>query len=485
MQQTFTRLANIYSTLPINFSSLTGWRYPFIPRLMGNPFLGRLPHLLARDGVLNNLLTAGDLATKHPSGMCYYWVANKLILLITKPEHIHQLLITNNNNISRDSAYKVLSLFLGPNITVDEKPEWKLKKEVYSDWLFKPDMLEQHEPKMCLLVNDYINKLNAKQYQSINLQNLFASFTLDILLNTVLLPHNNNANHCLEKLLAYQEQATDNLFEFRSIFKLLLPSLLRRFLFKGKLQNPSEVKCSMRKNFNEILLAPNEQEIKTTNNFINSIYQLSENQAFDKLIDDTNVFGDTNMLMLAGQETSIATFQFVIKLLCANPIVEARLREELQMIFKDNEFSIDNINKITYLDMILKETLRLFPPVPFLPRDVIKRFTIGDVTLSKGDIVIFSPYLTHHLSTIWEQPEKFEPERFNKNIKLIPQAYIPFGAGQNMCIGQRFAWQEIKLFLAALYLNFHIEMVDNDFQVSLTQGALKPKTIPLARLIAI
>lgn len=473
-----------YSRLPINFSTFTGLRHPGIPRLRGNPILGRLPYLLQKNGILNNLIEAGKLAEQHSSGMCYYWLGPKPILVITKPEHVHQLLIDHHNDLYRGVSFTIFKKFMGPNITVDPPAIWKTKKDVYSDWLYKTSILAEHEPKMIALVNKYVSYLEAQKGQLLNLREIFNSYALEVILSTTLLPEGYSPEN-VEKFLGYHAYVTREIFEYRNIFKWLLPSPLRRLVYREPPEKSEAVCQEMRDRLNDIFLCPHEEEIRKGNNFVHSIYNLTPHQPNDSLISDPNVFGDTSMMLLAGQDTNLATFQFTVKLLSAHPEVEEKLRQELQENLKGQDFTVENVHKIQYLDMVVKEAMRMFPPVLFLPRDVAKPFTLGEAHLKKGDIVIFAPYLTHHLESVWEDHHLFKPERFDKHNKVPPQAYLPFGAGTHMCIGQRFAWQEIKLLLAAIYLNHTIKVEDNDFEISLEQGALKPKTVPMARVIPV
>lgn len=479
-----TRISQIYSKLPLNFSTITGLRFPHIPRLKGSAILGRLPHLLKENGILNNLFSAAKLAKQHKSGMCYYWLGHKMVLVITRPEHIQQLLILNHHNNARAASYKMFKIFVGSNIIIDPHDLWKLKKDIYSDWLHKTSILTQHEPKMLALVKKYTKHLQENSGEPINLQEVFTRFSLEMVLETVILPHAADAE-CVRKLQNYNEEVTREVFEFRNIFKWTMPGFIRRLVFKEPIQKVEAVKCAMRKQFNDILLAPHEKEIKNNDNFIHSLFKLTKHDENDALVDDPNVFGDGNMLLLAGQESSVATLEFAIMSLCANPSAEAKLRTELNENLKGQELSVEHINNLPFLDMVVKETLRLFPTVPLLPRDIQQPFVIGDVPLAKGDTVIFSPYLTHHLESLWENPEEFKPERFDKSQDIPHQAYLPFGAGAHMCIGSRFALQEIKLLLASIYLNFNVEMDNHDLEIRLDQGALKPKNIPWARFTAI
>lgn len=461
-------------------SLITGRRFPDLPRLKGHPLFGRLPYLLKDDGVLENLFQSGKIAESHQSGMCYYWVGHKCILLITKPEHLHELFIAHHDKIGRDSAYQIFKKFLGPNITVDHHDLWKKKKDVYSNWLYKSSALTQHEKVMQKLILQHIASIEKENSSLVHLNQFFGRFALDVLLQTVILPMQNEPR-CLEALLHHQHKATQEIFEFRNVFKWLMPKIMRSFLFSGENQDLASLKCKMQDNFNNILLKPNQNDINEHPNFIRSIHQIDNDDSTLSILDNPNVYGDTNMMLLAGLETSISTFQFAIKLLQANPEKEARLKRELRMQEQLNPICFTELAKLPYLDAVIKETLRLYPPVPFLPRDVLAPCSIGNIQLDKGDIVVFSPYLTHRSPVFWSEPEKFKPERFLEEQHIPQLSYFPFGAGANMCIGRRFAWQELTLMLATLYQQFDIQLDNNNFELSLAQGALKPKQPVQAR----
>lgn len=478
------KLHRYYARSPLNFSTITGVRHLGIPRLKGHPLLGRIPQLFQQNGILHNLIAAGKLAEQHSSGMCYYWLAHKPVLIITKPDHIHKLLIDHHNDLCKGISFTMFRKFMGPNITVDSPELWKIKKDIYSDWLHKPSILAEHEPKMLALVHKYASYLQSQNDQVINLREVFNSYALEVLLSTTLLP-NGYSPEMVKKFLDYHAFVTREIFEYRNIFKWLLPPIFRPLLKSKSTRNPEEICKEMRERLNNDFLCPHETELKNGNNFVASIYGLSSHQKDEPLIADPHVFGDTSMMLLAGQDTNLATFQFTVKLLCAHPHVEEKLRKELREHLMGQEFTVENVNKVQYLDMVVKEAMRMFPPVLFLPRDVAKPFKLGDAYLKKGDIVIFAPYLTHHLESVWEEHHLFKPERFDKQNKIPHQAYLPFGVGAHLCIGQRFAWQEIKLLLAAIYLNHSIQIENNDFEISLEQGALKPKTVPMARVIAV
>lgn len=485
-KQSFLQKAKeIYMNSPVNFSLITGWRYPGIPRLTGNPILGRLLNLLSDNGILKNLLEAAKLATEHPSGMCYYWLANKLVLLVTKPEDIEKVLIINDENVSRRSATKFMESFLGPNIATDQDNLWKQKKQIYIKHFAGHEALRESEPTMQAIVCKYVQAINTKKQNPIKLREFLSHYTLDMVLSA-LIPYDHERD--LTKFVNYTSFVGNHATNIRNIFKWSVPIFIRKLLFRNESTDLTPIKNQMRTTFNEILLSPHQACIKNSNNFINSICKLRGNPDQEELISNADVFGDTNVLLFAAQDTVTTTFEFAIKLLCANPIIEEKLRAELLVQLRDQEFNTDNINKVEYLEMIIKETLRLYPPSLILPiRGVDKPFKLGNLRLAKGDYINISPYITQHLNSLWENPDQFIPERFSKeNAAKIPaHAYIPFGDGRHGCAGWRFAYQQLKLLLAAIYMRYHVVIENNDFQFRLFCTTIQPKIPTMAKFIPI
>lgn len=115
------------------------------------------------------------------------------------------------------------------------------------------------------------------------------------------------------------------------------------------------------------------------------------------------------------------------------------------------------INSIPYLEAVVKETLRKYPPLTEFTRRVSQdKYQIKGITLEKDTVVIVPAYAIHHHPDYYPNPEKYNPDRFmpeNKHL-LVPYTYMPFGQGPRNCMGMRFAYQEIKLCLARLILNY-------------------------------
>jgi cytochrome P450 len=159
--------------------------------------------------------------------------------------------------------------------------------------------------------------------------------------------------------------------------------------------------------------------------------------------------------MNAGYETTATTLSFCSYELALNPECQEKLYEEINSAIDSNgEISYEALATLPYLDSVISETLRLYPPIIKLEREPITDYKLGDtgITLFKGQIVEIPVYAIHHSEEYYPNPENFNPSRFmpQNRDQIIPYTYLPFGAGPRNCIGMRFALMETKLCLAQI-----------------------------------
>ncbi len=142
-----------------------------------------------------------------------------------------------------------------------------------------------------------------------------------------------------------------------------------------------------------------------------------------------------------------------------HPEIQERLYKETESAFDENgEINYETLSKLPFLDSVISETLRLYPPLLRLEREAMEDIDLdnSNVKISKGVIVEIPVYAIHHDSEYYENPFVFNPDRFmpQNRSNIIPYSYIPFGAGPRNCIGMRFALLEAKLALAKITQKF-------------------------------
>jgi cytochrome P450 len=176
-----------------------------------------------------------------------------------------------------------------------------------------------------------------------------------------------------------------------------------------------------------------------------------------KLSDDELV-GHTFTLYVAGHETTANALTWSIFLLHQHPDILSKLLEELDGNLKGSDPSLENLASLSLLDGVIKESLRLLPPAGIGVRITSQSCELGGYSIPKGTNVFFNQMITHRLPELYEEPDRFKPERWN-SIKRSPYEYLPFSAGQHMCIGWNFATLEMKVVLAVLLQRFRFVMI--------------------------
>jgi len=171
---------------------------------------------------------------------------------------------------------------------------------------------------------------------------------------------------------------------------------------------------------------------------------------------DTQMLDEALILYVAGYETTAMSLGWSIHALREDPEIRKKLQEAL--IDHPGPHTMESLMRPDYITQVIEETMRKYPPAWILDRVVLEDDVIDGVPVSKGDLVGLYVYGTHHNPNFWEEPSKFDPDRFtpeNKK-KMASYAYFPFGGGPRMCIGYHFAMLEMKIALIEFFKRFSL-----------------------------
>lgn len=169
-------------------------------------------------------------------------------------------------------------------------------------------------------------------------------------------------------------------------------------------------------------------------------------------LSDRQIRDEAMNLFAAGHETTANALAWALHLLAAHPAVAARLRAEVDGVVGARAPRYEDVGALPYTLQVIKETMRLYPPVHSLGRQAVRAVRLGDHALAAGAIVVVSPYLMHRRADLFADPERFDPDRFTPAAEeaLPRHAYLPFAAGPRLCLGSHFALTEAQLVLAVL-----------------------------------
>jgi cytochrome P450 len=161
---------------------------------------------------------------------------------------------------------------------------------------------------------------------------------------------------------------------------------------------------------------------------------------------DQDVIDHMVFVMMAAHDTTTSSLTSMTYELARHPEWQERVREESRALGKDH-LDFDDVEKLEGLTLVMKETLRRYPPLPVIPRVALQDFEWGGYAIPAGAMVVVSPIHTHHMEEWWPEPFRFDPERFTEaraEHEKHTHSWVPFGGGAHLCIGFRFAEVQIK-----------------------------------------
>jgi cytochrome P450 len=210
------------------------------------------------------------------------------------------------------------------------------------------------------------------------------------------------------------------------------------------------------------LISTRRQSAKERNDLLSALLSATDADTGAKM-SDRQLRDETMTLFLAGQDTTAHALTWTWYLLTRHPDVEAKLLEELRRVLAGRAPRATDLPNLPYTEMIIREAIRLFPPAPVFARQPIEDVTIGEWEIPKGSLITVSSYAVHRDGRFFPEPELFNPERFAAGWedRISRYAYLPFGGGPRVCIGNGFAVMEARLVLATVAQRCKLVMESN------------------------
>lgn len=191
-----------------------------------------------------------------------------------------------------------------------------------------------------------------------------------------------------------------------------------------------------------------------------SMLLLAQDEEGGAGLSDSEVRDEVLTLFLAGHETTANALSWAWYLLSQNPECEGRLHEELDRVLGERRPSYDDLEHLTYTEGVFNEVIRLYPPAWAIGRSATQSFELAGYRIPAGATCITSSYVTQHDERFFEDPERFDPDRWQpeRRADLHRFAYFPFGGGARVCIGKHFARMEGVLVLATLAQRWRLRL---------------------------
>jgi cytochrome P450 len=182
-------------------------------------------------------------------------------------------------------------------------------------------------------------------------------------------------------------------------------------------------------------------------------------------------------LLLAGHETTALTLSWTCYLLGQHPEIDRQVAAEVQEVLAGRAARVGDLKRLRFTDQVVTEAMRLYPPAWTIGREALLDCEIGGYPVAKGTTIYMSPWVVHRDEQFFANPLEFRPERWSGDLahQLPRFAYMPFGGGPRICIGNRFAMMEAVLILATIVQRFRLDWVGERPVEPMPSITLRPK----------
>ncbi len=215
-----------------------------------------------------------------------------------------------------------------------------------------------------------------------------------------------------------------------------------------------------------------------------AILMAAIDEATGERMSDQHLRDESMTMLIAGHETVASALAWTWQLLAEHPEAEARLHAELADVLDGRAATMADLPRLRYTEWVFQEALRLYPPAWIITRKALADDTVCGYHVPAGALVVCSPYVTHRLAEVWDEPDAFRPERFSPEASARRHrfAYYPFGGGPRLCIGNYFAQVEASLVIAAVAQRYRLRPVEGHPVVVEPGVTLRPKHGLMMRL---
>ncbi|EAH5298866.1 cytochrome P450 [Campylobacter jejuni] len=420
---------------------------PFFPKPYKNKASTLLTFLLKRRSWLDGLY---ERSYKMQTG--YVKMPNFDLYVINDTKEVKRMMVDEVREFPKSAfLHELLSPLLGESIFTTNGEVWKKQRELLRP-SFEMTRINKVFNLMSEAVADMMDRFSKyPNHAVIEVDEAMTFITADVIFRTIMSSKldEEKGKKILNAFVTFQEQSVHT--AMRRMFRF--PKWLSYVLGDRKRAKAGDV-------IRQVL-----------SDIIKPRYDTADNTEFEDILGslllvvdaDTNkrfsfeeILDQVAMLFLAGHETTASSLTWTLYLLSLYPKEQEKAYEEITQVLQGGAIEISHLRQFKYLTHIFKESLRLYPPVGFFAREAKKDTQVRDKLIKKGSGVVIAPWLIHRHEEFWTNPHGFNPSRFEGEYKK--DAYLPFGVGERICIGQGFAMQEAILILANILKTYKLEL---------------------------
>lgn len=390
-----------------------------------------------------------------------FWLGPKLMVVLTDPRDI-EVILNSPKAAYKDPVYRFLEKFIGRGLITGSGPKHRTHRRVIMPMLNGKvlDAYVEYFDRRSRYSADRLEEL--ADTEEFDIYPYMEHCTIDIILDTIM-GTTGSAHQEGHQQLAESAKRMYELVHSRIMKLWLHPDWI---FARTKYSEQQTTAMKVIHGFTESLIAQKKKEHQASEkgSFVEGKPRVILLEQLLAHIDKTNVMDDVELrdeiytIFIAAQDTTATISSFAFLMLGMHPEIQDKVRTELHEVLGERNVTSEKLPELKYLEMVIKETLRLFPIAPLMVRELKDDVDLETCTLPEGCSVVMVPYLTHRDPNYWVNPDKFEPHRFapENSIDRHSYAYVPFSSGLRGCIGQKYAMMCLKTIVANVVRRYRV-----------------------------
>ncbi|KAK1439104.1 hypothetical protein QVD17_04919 [Tagetes erecta] len=407
-----------------------------------------------------------------------YWNGTEPRLCLTETELIKELLVKHSTNSGKSWLQQQGSKhFIGRGLLMANGQDWYHQRHIVAP-AFTNDKLKSYAGYMVECTKELIRSMETEVKsgrEEFEIGEYMARLTADIISRTEFDTSYEKGKQIFKLLTVLQQLCA------QASRHLCLPG--SRFLPSKYNREIKSLKMEVERLLMEIIQSRTDcVEIGRSSSYGDDLLGMLLNEMQKKgggkgySLNLQVIMDECKTFFFAGHETTALLLTWTIMLLANNPTWQDKVRAEVREVCNGGSPLVEDLSKLSVLNMVIKESLRLYPPATVLPRMAFEDIKLGDLRIPKG-LSIWIPVLAiHHSKEIWgEDVNEFNPDRFANQSFSQGRQFMPFAAGPRNCVGQSFALMEAKIILSMLISKFKFTISDNYRHAPVIVLTIKPK----------
>lgn len=402
-------------------------------------------------------------------------MAGKIKVYISDPALIQEALVKNADALGKgEQVRRTLGPALGQGLLTADGAHWKWQRQSVAS-TFRPSSLQELQPAMIAAAEKTRERLSQRANGSVDIGHEMMRTTFDIIVETMM-----SGGHGID-VQRVEQSITDYLRPSGWTFVLGVIGLPEWIPYPGRGRAMEAVKflrSSLMSVIQERRRAPTER-----NDLVSMLLRASDPET-GRTMTDSEIVDNLLTFITAGHETTALGLAWTFDLLSRNPACEEKMLVEIDNVTAGQPLTPEHIAQLVYTKQVFSEAMRLYPPAPIITRTALRDFQLGDFLIPEGTVLFVPIYAVHHHASIWPDPQTFDPDRFLPDaVKARHRyAYMPFGAGPRVCIGNAFAVMEAVAILAVILQRMRLVSVDQKPPLPIMKVTLRPEKSLMMRV---